>query len=88
MGLETVCETAMQSPGVLGVMCVDIQGLCLASQGDVPQASGAIAELAAQASALCEDGAVICITGAMRKVMVSRSEGVTTAIFMEPGTAA
>jgi len=82
--MEGVCETAMQSPGVLGVMCVDSHGLCLASQGDVPQASGAIAEIAAQASSLVEDGALICITSPTRKVMVSRSEGVTTAIFMDP----
>eukprot|EP00967_Tisochrysis_lutea_P119657 scaffold195577_cov23-Tisochrysis_lutea.AAC.1 len=85
--MEAVCESAMQSPGVRGVMCVDAHGLCLASQGDVPQASGAVAEIAAQATHLAEEGAVICITGASRKIMVSRAEGVTTAIFMDAATA-
>jgi len=89
MALVGVCETAMQSPGVLGVVCVDSNGLCLASQGEVPPAtSGAIAELAAKASVLCEDGAVICITGASSKIMVSRADGVTTAIFMDPAAVA
>jgi small ubiquitin-related modifier len=86
-GLETACTEAMRQPGVIGVMCVDEQGLCLQSQGTVPEVSGCVAELAKQAQVLCQgdEGTVVSVESAERKVLLSRVGGVTTAIFMRPG---
>eukprot|EP00308_Calcidiscus_leptoporus_P012851 CAMPEP_0119357646 /NCGR_PEP_ID=MMETSP1334-20130426/5998_1 /TAXON_ID=127549 /ORGANISM="Calcidiscus leptoporus, Strain RCC1130" /LENGTH=225 /DNA_ID=CAMNT_0007371939 /DNA_START=39 /DNA_END=720 /DNA_ORIENTATION=+ len=84
--LATVCEEAMGKPGVVGVACVDEQGLCLSVQGDVPEAHGSIAALTTHAALLCGSDlkAVVSIMCADRKVLLSRSEGITTAIFMQP----
>ena len=60
--LAAVCSDAMLKPGVAGVLVVDAQGLLLASDGAVPEASGAVAELAAQAQALCGDDASVRTT--------------------------
>ena len=86
--MEAVCADAMSKPGVTGVLCVDSQGLCLHSQGAVPDASsGAVAELAAHAVLLGGDAStVIAVESAQRKVLVSRADGVTTAIFMQPSS--
>ena len=90
-GLKMVCDEAMQKPGVIGVACVDPQGLCLLTQGEIPDAvAGCIAELAAQAQLLCggDDGAVVTVETPERKVLLSRSAGVTTALFMLPASKA
>ena len=86
--LEAAVADAMSKPGVTGVLCVDSQGLCLHSQGAVPDASsGSVAELAAHAALLGGDaGTVISVESAQRKVLVSRADGVTTAIFMQPSS--
>ena len=86
MALATVCAEAMSKPGVTGVLCVDSQGLCLHSQGAVPDASsGSVAELAQHASLLGGDASsVVSVESMQRKVLISKSEGVTTAIFMQP----
>mmetsp|Transcript_2006 Transcript_2006/g.3191 ORF Transcript_2006/g.3191 Transcript_2006/m.3191 type:complete len:88 (-) Transcript_2006:198-461(-) len=86
MALAEACATAMAKPGVLGVLCVDSQGLTLHSQGSVPESSsGSVAELAVHAQLLGggDEGAVVTVETAQRKVLVSRSDGVTTAIFMQ-----
>ena len=84
--MEAACTEAMRQPGVIGVMCVDSQGLRLQSQGEVPDASGCVAEIASQAQLLCQgdEGAVVSVESAERKVLLSRVSGVTTAIFMRP----
>ena len=57
------------------------------SQGTVPEVSGCVAELAKQAQVLCQgdEGTVVSVESAERKVLLSRVGGVTTAIFMRPG---
>eukprot|EP00966_Prymnesium_polylepis_P141296 3263283-Prymnesium_polylepis.1 len=84
--LASAAADAMGKPGVTGVLCVDSQGLCLHSQGAVPDASsGSVAELAQHASLLGSDSStVVCVESAQRKVLISKSDGVTTAIFMQP----
>ncbi len=81
-----VCAAALEKPGVLGVMCVDGQGLCLHTEGSVSASAsaGSIAEVANHALALAGDDAVVTIEGTQGKVLLSRSGGVTTALFMEP----
>ena len=83
--LAAVCEEAMGKPDVVGVACVDEQGLCMHVHGDVPEAHGSIAALTTHAALLCggESKAVVSIMCADRKVLLSRSEGITTAIFMQ-----
>ena len=87
MALASACADAMSKPGVTGVLCVDSQGLCLHSQGAVPDASsGSIVELA-QHAALVGGGdasTVVSVESAQRKVLISKSDGITTAIFMQP----
>jgi predicted regulator of Ras-like GTPase activity (Roadblock/LC7/MglB family) len=76
---------ALEKPGVLGVMCVDKQGLCLHAEGSATTASaGAIAELSKHALALSGEGAVATVEGPQGKVVLARSDDVTTALFMEP----
>lgn len=84
--MEAACTEAMRQPGVIGVMCVDGQGLRLQSQGEVPEVSGCVAEIVSQAQVLCQgdEGAVVSVESAERKVLLSRFSGVTTAIFMRP----
>eukprot|EP00310_Coccolithus_braarudii_P018290 CAMPEP_0183346208 /NCGR_PEP_ID=MMETSP0164_2-20130417/11397_1 /TAXON_ID=221442 /ORGANISM="Coccolithus pelagicus ssp braarudi, Strain PLY182g" /LENGTH=95 /DNA_ID=CAMNT_0025517445 /DNA_START=15 /DNA_END=302 /DNA_ORIENTATION=- len=83
--IASVCDEAMGKPDVVGVACVDEQGLCLHNQGDVPKAHGAMAALTSHAAALCSDAkVVVSIMCAEQKVLLSRNDGVTTAIFMKP----
>ena len=84
--MAAACADAMGKPGVTGVLCVDSQGLCLHSQGAVPDASsGSVAQLAQHATLLGGDAtSVVCVESAQRKVLISKSDGVTTAIFMQP----
>ena len=49
--LETACSEALQQPGVVGVVCVDSQGLNLYSKGSVPDASGSVAQVVRAAEA-------------------------------------
>ncbi|KAL1520901.1 hypothetical protein AB1Y20_022462 [Prymnesium parvum] len=89
MALAAACAEAMSRPGVTGVLCVDTQGLCLHSQGAVPDASsGSVAELAQHAALLGGDPSTcVCVESAQRKVLISKSAGITTAIFMQPSAA-
>ena len=74
----------MQKEGVIGVTCVDAHGLALHSEGTVPEGcSGAVASLASQGLALAGDEAVVTAEGPTGKVLISRSEGVTIALFMQ-----
>lgn len=83
--LAAACADAMGKPGVTGILCVDSQGLCVHSQGAVPDASsGSVAALAQHAALLGGDSSSICVESAQRKVLISKSGGVTTAIFMQP----
>ena len=87
--LESACGEAMQQPGVLGVVCADSQGLSLYSKGAVPDASsGAVAQIVATAAELCggDDGTTVRIESAQRIVVLSKADGVTTALFMAPST--
>lgn len=90
MALAAACAEAMSREGVTGVLCVDSEGLCLHSQGAVPDASsGSVAELVQHASVLGGDSAtVVCVESAHRKVLVSKNAGVTTAVFMQPTASA
>ena len=75
----------MDKEGVIGVMCVDGQGLALHSAGTVPDASaGAVAELSAKSSLLLGADAVVTVESPQGKAMLSRCEGATVAVFMQP----
>jgi hypothetical protein len=79
------CATAMQKDGVIGVVCVDANGLVLHTEGTVPQnCGGSVAELASRGLVLAGDGAVVTAESPTGKLLVSRSEGVTIAMFMRP----
>uniref|UniRef100_A0A7S2I5N1 Late endosomal/lysosomal adaptor and MAPK and MTOR activator 5 n=1 Tax=Haptolina brevifila TaxID=156173 RepID=A0A7S2I5N1_9EUKA len=81
----STCAAALQKEGVIGAMCVDANGLALHSEGTVPEGcSGAVAELASQSFALVGDDAVVTAEAPKGKVLISRSEGVTIALFMQP----
>ena len=65
----------------------DAHGLHLYSKGNVPDASGSVAEIVAHAQVLAgDDGAVVRIESAQRVVLLSKSDGVTTALFMAGGS--
>ena len=65
----------------------DSHGLHLYSKGNVPEASGSVAEIVAHAQVLAgDDGAVVRIESAQRVVLLSKSDGVTTALFMAGGS--
>ena len=75
----------MQKEGVIGAMCVDAHGLALHTEGAVPEGcSGTVAELASRSFALVGDDAVVTAEASKGKVHISRSEGVTIALFMQP----
>ena len=81
--IAAACASAMEKEGVLGVMCVDGQGLCLHSAGAVPESSaGAVAELAARGRALLGSDAVVTVESAQGKTLLSNCEGATVALFM------
>ena len=85
MSFAETCAIAMRKEGVLGVLCVDSQGLCLHSEGEVPDGcSGAVAEMALRSLTLAGDDAVVTVEAAERKVVISRSDSVTIALFMSP----
>ena len=82
--LDAACEEAMQQPGVVGVMCVDSNGLCLRSMGEVQPRSGSIAEIVRHAEILNSgESSTVSISAAHQKIMLCRSEGVTVAMFMQ-----
>lgn len=85
--MDAACTEAMRQPGVIGVMCVDSQGLCLKSEGTVPEVAGCLAAISMQAQVLCQgsEGATVSVESPERKVLLSRVGDVTTAIFMRPG---
>jgi hypothetical protein len=75
----------MDKEGVVGVTCVDSQGLCLHSAGTVPAASaGAIAAMAAHSQSLLGTDAMVTLESPQGKVLLSRCEDATVAIFMQP----
>ena len=85
--LATVCAEALASPGVVAVVCVDAQGLCLHSEGSVPGAASSISELAMHAQLLSNDPeALVQISSAQGRVVLRKAEsGIVTALFMQPG---
>ena len=75
----------MDKEGVLGVMAVDEQGMALHSVGKVPEATaGAVAAIAMHGKALSGADSVVTIESPQGKVLLSRCEGGTVALFMEP----
>ena len=82
--LATACATAMQKEGVVGVMCVDAHGLCLHSAGKVPfdASAGAVVAIAAQGKALLGDDAVVTLESPKGKIMLTRCEDATLALFL------
>ena len=83
MSFAETCATAMLKEGVVGVLCVDGQGLCLHSEGAVPDGcSGAVADMAARGLTLTGEGSVISAEGPGGKVLISRCDGATIALFM------
>lgn len=86
--LASACATALQSEGVVGVMCVDGHGLCLHSAGKVPEASGgAVAALAQQSQHLLGNDATVTVESPQGKIVLSRCEGASVAVFMQPTAA-
>ena len=83
MSFAETCAVAMRKDGVVGVLCVDGQGLCLHSEGQVPEGcNGSVAEMAARSLTLVGDGAVVTAEGPTGKVLISRCDGATIALFM------
>jgi len=84
--LEAACIAAMSREGVLGVLCVDDNGLCLHAAGAVTEAAaGAVAASASSSIALMGcNNAVVTIESPQSKVLLSRSQGATLALFMQP----
>ena len=81
--LEAACATAMQKEGVVGVMCVDAAGLCLYSAGTVSDASaGAVAAVVTYSKMLLGEDAVVTIDSPKGKMLLTRSEEATIALFM------
>ena len=78
----------MQKEGVLGVLCVDSQGLCLASAGAVPEAqAGVVAALSAHSRALLGADAVATVESPQSKVVLTNCESAAVALFMQPSAA-
>ena len=72
--LQAACATAMQTEGVLGVMCVDPQGLCLHSEGKVSDSSsGAVAAMANQSRALLGGDAVVTVESSQGKILLTNA---------------
>ena len=66
MSIAETCAVAMRTEGVVGVLCVDAQGLSLHSEGQVPDGcSGAVAEMGSRGFALVGDGGVVTAEGPM-----------------------
>ena len=83
MSFAQTAAEALRKEGVVGVLCVDSKGLCLHSEGKVPEGChGVVAEMATSSLALVGDGAVVTAEGAAGKVLLSRCAGATLAIFM------
>ena len=83
MSIAETCAVAMRTEGVVGVLCVDAQGLSLHSEGQVPDGcSGTVAEMGSRGFALVGDGGVVTAEGPMGKVLISLCNGATVAIFM------
>ena len=79
------CTTAMQKEGVAGVAIVDAQGLIVHTEGAVPDGvGGAVAEMAVRSLSLVGADAVVTVEAPSGKVIISRSEGATIALFMNP----
>jgi hypothetical protein len=84
MSLAEVCEQAMQKDGVVGVMCVDTQGLCLHSAGAVPEGkAGMVAAISAQCRELLGADAVATVESTNGKVLLSHCEEAAVALFMQ-----
>ena len=80
--LAQACNAALEKEGVVGVVAVDRQGLCLHSSGTVADGSaGAIAELAQQSRVLLGNDAVVTVESPQGKIMLSRCEDATVALF-------
>ena len=83
--IASVCAAAMEKEGVLGVLCVDEEGLRLHSAGEVPEATaGAVAEMARDGRALVGSDAVVTVESPQGKALLSRCEGAVLALFMQP----
>ena len=83
MSIAETCADAMRTEGVVGVLCVDAQGLSLHSEGQVPDGcSGTVAEMGSRGFALVGDGGVVTAEGPLGKVLISLCNGATVAIFM------
>ena len=83
--IASVCAAAMEKEDVLGVLCVDAQGLCLHSAGQVPDATaGAVAAMAAHSKTLFGSDAVVTVDSPQGKALLSQCEDATVAIFMQP----
>ncbi|KAI8771620.1 ragulator complex protein LAMTOR5 [Biomphalaria glabrata] len=82
--LEKQLEETFRIPGVVGVMCVDNNGLCLGAKGNTPRgSSGSISALASQATKLSTNGTnpVICLESEHGSVLIKKNEKLTTAIY-------
>ena len=74
----------MQKEGVIGAAIVDPQGLVLHTEGLCPDGcGGAIAEMAARSFLLVGADAVVTVESPTGKVLISRSEGATIALFLK-----
>lgn len=86
-----VAEQASNQPGVVGYICVDNAGLCLAAKGQANQAmSGVIHQIAKLASKLEKpddkapsgSGPVIRVDLEHYKILIQSQETVTTGLIL------
>eukprot|EP00053_Salpingoeca_punica_P001667 m.34453 g.34453 ORF g.34453 m.34453 type:complete len:92 (-) comp11152_c0_seq1:325-600(-) len=80
--LQETLRKTMATSGVVGVMVVDRNGLCIASQGDIAVSkASAFAHLADTAAATSEKLCTTCIETEAFQYMLQQTEaGVTTVI--------
>lgn len=86
--LNTEIEETMNQQGVVGVICTDSQGLCLAAEGSAsPHSAGVITALAQQASQLSPEQStspVVCLESDKGNVLVKTHNHINVAIYKLP----
>lgn len=86
--LDKLLDETMESPGVVGVLCADKQGLCYSAKGTASaESAGIIASLSQQAALLVPESnspPVICLESDRGNVLIKTHQDVTIAINKMP----
>jgi len=83
--LKELAREAVQHPKISGFLCVDSNGLCLASEGTANEKSSGIIATIASLAAKLEPNAtkspVISIESEKTKILIQSKDSITTAIY-------